>query len=271
MSNNTYEDITQFYGAFSFLSPVEIDLIALNYKETNNLKVELKNDLKVEVYCSLMPHMKKELMSIGIRNSDLDDGLSLSYDIVDYLLEKWEVKYYQNKNIIKNLNLKGSKKNSFYGYFFTYYKSIFHQKWNYSKDYNGNLIKRSKDIDMKIKEECKRVDRRVNLSKKDKEILKDNIIRKYSIDIYDGDFDELDIEDIKTCTVERDISLKSHLSSKYSQIEVDCLLYIAKLDGLTLGKLQSKYNINRKKCLELVESTKLKASSDKVLYNIWKS
>ena len=269
-NNNTYyDDSVQFFGAFVFMAPVEIDDLAIKYKGLLSQQSELKEELKVEIYCGLIPHIKKELIRLGLIHCNIDDGISLAYDITDYLLEKWEVKYYQNRNLIKN-NLKCAKKNSFYGYYFTYFKSMFYQKWNYSKEFNGNLIKRSKDLDTRVKKECATIDRRVNLSKENKEIMKDNIRKKYYVSIYDGDFDELEIEDYKVVNVDRNLSLREHLDRNYTKCEIECLLYKANISDINMDKLASICDMSKRKVIEMISITMDKARNDKVLYDLWK-
>jgi hypothetical protein len=263
---NVHEDSIQFYGAFSFSPPIQIDDLATQYKGV--LPKEELDSIEVELYILMIPHMKKHLLTMGISHSDLDEALSISYDVFKYLLDKWEIKYYGNRNLIKN-NLKGAKKNSFYGYFFTYYKSIFYQKWNYSKDFNGNLIKASKTYDLKAKDECNSIDRKVNVSRKNKEIIKGNIIEKYKIKVETTHLEtgEMEFEDDKN--IESKMILMEHLRANYTSSEMDCLLYKANVGCNSLTELRKKLGVSKEKCNEMIESTMYKAERDKVLFSLW--
>jgi len=263
---NVHEDSIQFYGAFSFSPPIQIDDLATKYKGV--LHKEELDSIEVELYILMIPHMKKHLLTMGISHSDLDEALSISYDVFKYLLDKWEIKYYGNRNLIKN-NLKGAKKNSFYGYFFTYYKSIFYQKWNYSKDFNGNLIKASKTYDLKAKDECNKIDRKVNVSRKNKEIIKGNIIEKYKIEVGTTHLEDGEMEFVDDKNIENKMILMEHLRANYTQSEMDCLLYKANVGCNSLTELRKKLGVSKEKCNEMIESTMYKAERDKVLFSLW--
>ncbi len=262
------ENTTQFFGAFGLMSPHEIDELAMRYKELLPMQKQELEDLKVEVYCSLIPHCKNELYACGVITSDIEEALSISWEVVEYLLDKWEVKYYDNRHLIKN-NLKGAKKNSFYGYFKTYYKSIFFQKWNYSKDFNGNLIKKSKTYDLKAKDECNKIDRKVNVSRKNKEIIKGNIIEKYKIKVDTTHLETGEMEFADDKNIENKMILMEHLRANYTQSEMDCLLYKANVGCNSLTELRKKLGVSKEKCNEMIESTMYKAERDKVLFSLW--
>ena len=201
---------------------------------------------------------KKELIKIGVSYSDLDDGIAISWDIVEYLLNKWEIKYYQNRNLTKN-NLKGAKKNSFFGYFFTYFKSIYHQKVNFSKDYNGNTIKRSKGEELKVKEQCKKIDRKVTISRKNKEIMKANLIAKGQIS-----FDY----DVEVADKGNKFELNNYLIEKYTSSEREVILYKAELGEKSLLDLAKKVGISKDKIKDYIEMVMYKAERDRVLYEL---
>lgn len=266
-----HEDTTQFFGAFSFSAPIVIDDLATRYKELlPSIQSKEMEDLKVEIYIALIPHIKQELLKIGISHSELDEGFSISYDVVDYLLEKWEIKYYSNINLIKN-NLKGAKKNSFYGYFFTYFKSIFYQKWNYSKDFNGNTIKRSKTTDLEVKTACSKIDKRVNISRKNKDIMKADIIQKHNVEVATTHLESGEMEFLDEDNFEGKFILMEHLRSNYSPIEIECMLYLAKINCGNLNDLVKRLGMSREKVNMAIKDTKYKAERDKVLFELWES
>ena len=260
-----YEDITQFYGAFSFVAPVVIDDLALKYKELLNFQTEQKEEVIIEIYCNLIPYMKKELLRMGVSHSELDDGISISWEVLTYLLDTWEIKYYQNRNLTKN-NLKGAKKNSFFGYYFTYYKSIYFQKVNYSKDYNGNLIKKSKHEDIKVKQECAKIDRKVTISRKNKKIMKDKLIARNTIDICDDGNVIIENE----CLGKKDnyLELRDYMSRNYTKSEIECIMYVAKLGEKNLDDLGRKIGMKLDSTRKYIKDTLYKAERDKELYNM---
>ena len=267
------ENTTQFFGAFGLMSPHEIDELAMRYKELLPMQKQELEDLKVEVYCSLIPHCKNELYTCGVISSDIEEALSISWEVVEYLLDKWEVKYYDNRHLIKN-NLKGAKKNSFYGYFKTYYKSIFFQKWNYSKDFNGNLIKKSKTVDLKIKADVEKITKRNNINKKKKEVMIEKVKILNSITIESnfvtnesGEMVEREYEDVTSNGIPDEVRL--HLQENYKAKEIECLLYIAKLKYDNKKELKKYLGYSLSECEELLEEVMYKAQRDKQLYEIW--
>ena len=267
------ENTTQFFGAFGLMSPHEIDELAMRYKELLPMQKQELEDLKVEVYCGLIPHCKNELYACGVISSDIEEALSISWEVVEYLLDKWEVKYYDNRHLIKN-NLKGAKKNSFYGYFKTYYKSIFFQKWNYSKDFNGNLIKKSKTVDLKIKADVEKITKRNNINKKKKEVMIEKVKILNSITIESnfitnesGEMVEREYEDTISNGISDEVRL--HLQENYKAKEIECLLYIAKLKYDNKKELKKYLGYSLSECEELLEEVMYKAQRDKQLYELW--
>ena len=267
------ENTTQFFGAFGLMSPHEIDELAMRYKELLPMQKQELEDLKVEVYCSLIPHCKNELYTCGVISSDIEEALSISWEVVEYLLDKWEVKYYDNRHLIKN-NLKGAKKNSFYGYFKTYYKSIFFQKWNYSKDFNGNLIKKSKTVDLKIKADVEKITKRNNINKKKKEVMIEKVKILNSITIESnfitnesGEMVEREYEDTISNGIPDEVRL--HLQENYKAKEIECLLYIAKLKYDNKKELKKYLGYSLSECEEMLEEVMYKAQRDKQLYELW--
>lgn len=267
------ENTTQFFGAFTLMSPHEIDELAMRYKELLPMQKQELEDLKVEVYCALIPHCKNELYACGVATSDIEEALSISWEVVEYLLDKWEVKYYDNRNLIKN-NLKGAKKNSFYGYFTTYYKSIFYQKWNYSKDFNGNLIKKSKTVDLKIKADIEKITKRNNINKKKKEVMIEKVkilnsltIESNFITNESGEMVEREYEDTVSNGIPDEVRL--HLQENYKAKEIECLLYIAKLKYDNKKELKKYLGYSLSECEELLEEVMYKAQRDKQLYELW--
>ena len=260
---------TQFYGAFTTQAPIDIDEMAMRYKELiPNIHKQEIEDLKVEIYIALLPQMKIEFGKMGMAHSDYDDLMSLAYDVVDYLLNKWEVKYYSQTEL-KKKGLTGAKRNSFFGYFFTYFKSNLLQKWNYAKDYNGNLIKKSKTVDMNIKKEQKRIDSRMNISRANKVKIKEEIREKATLvqetyyDDYGGEkeFIGLGIDENK-------IELMEHLRRNYSYKEIVCVFYIAKIELRTFKDFQEKMEMSKEECEEWLERTRFIVERDKELYDI---
>ena len=267
------ENTTQFFGAFGLMSPHEIDELAMRYKELLPMQKQELEDLKVEIYCSLIPHCKNELYACGVISSDIEEALSISWEVVEYLLDKWEVKYYDNRHLIKN-NLKGAKKNSFYGYFKTYYKSIFFQKWNYSKDFNGNLIKKSKTVDLKIKADVEKITKRNNINKKKKEVMIEKVKILNSITIESnfitnesGEMVEREYEDVTSNGITDEVRL--HLQENYKAKEIECLLYIAKLKYDNKKELKKYLGYSLSECEEMLEEVMYKAQRDKQLYELW--
>ena len=77
-------DIIQFYEVEQ-IAPERISNMAKEYKLNSN------EDLKVDIYKYLLPHMRNMLLRRGFAYCELEDGLSISWDIVEYLLNNWSV------------------------------------------------------------------------------------------------------------------------------------------------------------------------------------
>jgi hypothetical protein len=173
------------------------------------------------------------LLRRGFSYGELEDGLSISWDIVEYLLDNWSV--------IGN----------FYGYFSSYYTKIFFQKWNYSKEYNGNLIKRSKVTDMKGNEED-----RVSITsnyQKDEE----------------GNLFQVDCEDKSESLREFKRELVDVLHKNYSRKDRELLLYGGKVGELMKREIEKLYGIPRRKFHNEVDRVMGMARDDKDLYELW--
>ena len=259
----------QFYGAFTTQAPIDIDELAMRYKElVPSIHRQEMDDLKVEIYVALLPQMKIELGRMGMTHTDHDDLLGLAYDVVDYLLNKWEVKYYSQAEL-KKKGLSGAKRNSFFGYFFTYFKSNLLQKWNYAKDYNGNLIKKSKTVDLNIKKEQKRIDSRMNISRVNKVKIKEEIREKATLvqETYYDDFGS-EREFVGFGIDETKVALMEYLRRNYSYNEMVCIFYIAKIELKTFKEFQEKMEMDKVECEEWLERTRFIVERDKELYNI---
>lgn len=209
-------DIIQFYKVEQ-ISPYRISAMARDYKNNND------EDLKVDIYKYLLPHMRNMLLRRGFAYCELEDGLSISWDIVEYLLGNW------------------TKMGNFYGYFSTYYTKLFFQKWNYSKEYNGNLIKRSKVTDMKGNEE----DRISITSNYEEEEDTTESLRRFKGEIVDV------------------------LHRNYSKKDRELLLYGGKVGELMKREIEKLYGIPRRKFHNEVDRVMSMARNDKDLYELW--
>lgn len=219
-------DIIQFYEVEQ-ISPDRISSMAREYKVNNS------EELKVDIYKYLLPHMKNMLLRRGFAYCELEDGLSISWDIVEYLLGNWTVM------------------GNFYGYFSTYYTKLFFTKWNYSKEYNGNLIKRSKVTDMKGNEEGRIT-----------------IISNYQKD-EEGDLFLLDCEDANESLRRFKREIVDVLHRNYSKKDRELLLYGGKVGELTKKQIEKLYGIPRRKFHNEVDRVMSMARNDKDLYELW--
>ena len=219
-------DIIQFYEVEQ-ISPDRISAMAREYKDNND------EDLKVDIYRYLLPHMRNMLLRRGFAYCELEDGLSISWDMVEYLLSNW------------------NEMGNFYGYFSTYYTKLFFQKWNYSKEYNGNLIKRSKVTDMKGNEEDK-----ITVCcdfQKDEE----------------GNLFQLDCEDDSDNLRQFKKEIVEVLHRNYSKKDRELLLYSAKVGELMKKEIIQMYGVTRGKFHKEVDRVMSMARNDKDLYELW--
>lgn len=219
-------DIIQFYEVEQ-ISPDRISAMAREYKNNNS------EELKVDIYKYLLPHMRNMLLRRGFAYCELEDGLSISWDIVEYLLGNWTVM------------------GNFYGYFSTYYTKLFFQKWNYSKEYNGNLIKRSKVTDMKGNEEDRI-----------------SITSNYQKD-EEGNLFQVDCEDTNESLRRFKREIVDVLHRNYSKKDRELLLYGCNVGELMKKEIIEKFDVTRGKFHKELNRVMDMARNDKDLYKLW--
>lgn len=231
-----------FYGKNSaMMTPVQIDDIAYY---TKGLIVGVHNEeiesMKIELFVALIPTMKKNIGLMSIDKNCFDEALSLSWDVFDYLFNKWEIKYYNG-----NVKVANAKRNSFYGYFVTFYKGMLNDKWFYSRNVNeGGIIKRSKHTDLK--------DDRIALSCGFIDDEEENVVdmaSNYSIDMLG-------------------FELKDYIERNYELRWRKVILYLmGKVYG-NMVELQSGLGYSRRETEQFVKEVKERVGKDEELISI---
>lgn len=224
-------DIEDFYGGKCNKYPdIKIDELATEIKSLIKGRQDtLIEELKVELYVQMIPHMKGELCKMTIARQDWDDAIALSWTVFEYLIDKWEVKYY-NKSTEPKKN--GMKRNSFIGYFRTFYKGILYQKWMYNKDNSHcGLLKRSKHLDMKNKAGG----------------VTDTISYSFDEEIFPSHQNE-GIE-----CVEGVECVYNMIREKYNESEAIVILYLGGIGGCNRKDIRNILGMSIKKCDQFVK------------------